>query len=140
MEKPCQNVMKSQRFDFGWEMLIWLFACSMGNPTNNPEECDPTQCRCTAIEGHLRIENVSTASIQPNRSSKDGEGDVIPCVQQAKGVICSFTPTSSLVRASIWIEDKSFPVEIQAQKKTAEDCCQCEYYELTPNQLAIPYR
>ena len=115
-------------------MFLWLMACFSSDP------CQGLECSCALGEGTILIENVEKASLSIAHSKEQKSEEIVVCSPQKDGVLCSFTPTSTLIRAEILIADKAFPLEIQSTYKTKEDCCQCGYYELTPSRIAIPYR
>jgi len=115
-------------------MFLWLLACSNSDP------CKGVDCSCTIGEGTIVIEDVEKASLNIAHSKEKKSKQKISCSPQKDGVLCSFTPTSTLIKAEIMMEDKAFPIDIQSTYKTKDDCCQCGYYELTPSRITIPYR
>ena len=113
-------------------MFFWLMACT--------EPCRESECSCPQGEGTLLIENVAKASLHIPDQKDKSKGTTIVCTPDKEGVLCSFTPSSALIHAEILLADKAFPVEIQSNRQSKEDCCQCEYYQLTPSRVSIPYR
>ena len=113
-------------------MLFWLIACT--------EPCKEVDCSCPQGEGTLLIESVDKASLRIPDQKDKSKGSTVACSPAKAGVRCSFTPPSSFFHAEILLAEKAFPVEIQSQRQNREDCCQCEYYRLTPSRISIPYR
>ena len=115
-------------------MFLWLLACSYLEP------CKGVECSCPIGQGTILIENVEKASLNIANSKEKKINKLVACSPQKDGVLCSFTPKSTLVHAEILIADKAFPIEVQSIYKTKDDCCQCGYYEFRPSRISIPYR
>ena len=120
--------------------IFFFFSCSISSSIEKPEDCKEEQCDCLTATGSFHVDAVTQAKLHIFDYKNEKNQQTIICEPETEGVQCTFSTKEVFLHAEVEVGSNSFPVDIQVQHKTEDDCCACEYLVLIPSHISIPYR